>query len=153
MMKTILFILFFTSSAFGVEVDYFVPAPPELAPYASYKISNFSSVVKDGILSAEYDLPLELVGQNKITVALKGKFEANGISHLSGINAEAKCTHTNEEFSCSIQMKELDIKYENLVKTLTESLLPEEEKAGRLLVSQLFFAEPNGVLLYKGSFY
>ncbi len=127
---------------------YEVPiVAPELAPAASYGVAEITWRVVGDTATLEYDLPLGLVGRDKLRVEFIGPIDRGAqTALLTGPVGTAECTLSATEVACLETMRgllPLDIDM-NVVRQVAASDYqgPAEH---RVAVSERFSADPIGI--------
>lgn len=125
------------------QLEYAVPAPTELEPYAVFPMPEYSVRQRNGWLKVEYPLPPELVGE-QLEIEFQGpaKARADGLLHLSGPLGVMTCKNGE----CAVEYRNLNIdpvRVEAFLRSVSRS---EGELKARLHVAGDFLVDPRGII-------
>ena len=127
---------------------YSVPVPAELAPYASYSITDITFCETAGVATLAYKLPALLVGAEQ-RVAFQGTWSAASSSfELSSKDGNASCSRSGTLYTCTEHFTNLEIDSDKLTKEL--ALLPAADAANKAEVAAVFGQDPIGILTFTG---
>ncbi len=122
------------------SATYEVPAPAELAPLASFEMTNLVSRTRNGRLEMKYTLPQELTGE-KIEVRVRA--DRNNPNLLTGPLGRMECAGDD----CAVHYPNADIYNTKVAKFLVDKGFTGTELNDRLKVAQLFKSgDPAGVV-------
>ncbi len=127
---------------------YEVPiVSPELAPAASYRVAEITWRVVGDTATLEYDLPLGLVGTDKMRVEFIGPIDrSTQTARLTGPVGTAECTLSATEVSCLETMRgllPLDIDMDVVRQVAASDYAGPAEH--RVAVSERFSTDPIGI--------
>ena len=145
-----------SAQAYGDNVTYSVPVPPELEPSATFKLAS-AQVVKTKTpigtnIQIVYQLPPELVGSNPVQIELAGTqldSDPDRAFEATGPLAKALCLPQTTSMSCKIQMTK-DVVNSRAAGIFLEQNFQDLTKRQQLTeVMMRFSSDPIGVIFYQ----
>lgn len=127
---------------------YAVPVPAELEAAARYPVEHVDWAVAGGVATLHYDLPEGLVG-GPVSITLAGPIAAGDTSvTLSGEDGVGTCAAVGTIVTCAEEFAALALPMDQGVIEARAAAEYRGPLADRVAVSNLFEAEPLGVLTF-----
>lgn len=131
-----------------LSATYEVPVKSELKKYASFELTGFSKIEKDGNIKIKYELPNVLTGSPEVIELEADNYTGLEDFILKGEHGEAKCHVKKPITKCAIEYTNLVIDEklatDEILKISTHGL----EASKRIEVMKAFSTDPVGIVTY-----